>query len=311
MSHVLQKMAIRLLERANEIGDLDPSVESRMAYIINSGTRPKVEQTLKEGESHTIGEIVELATRPLGVQELKKGGIISAETAELMEKLGLEAQYGERLKTLIHYGFLTKKGEVKNDEVKQPTFEATLRTFQPEELVIASHFQKPTLLLIPETPFARKVEALDKCNHGKYEKTHVDVEYDYTDTDLDSDKISGWRVCIVDGAIEIKPYDNVEIYSSFSSQVINRKMDRGPLEKGMNRNKFILLLMEILKSYDLSENKRMATLLDDDPALSPRCLPHVIYNPVNCRIDFLTGGPNLHGAVYRLRSSIGGDVLLK
>ena len=83
------------------------------------------------------------ATLVNGGTELKPANI-----PEFVRKLNLEAQYVERIETLEHYSFLTENGEAKEGDVQPPSFKKAMSTFKLEELEIASHFQKPTLLLL-------------------------------------------------------------------------------------------------------------------------------------------------------------------
>ena len=287
MADKSQELAISLLEEAKEKGTLDPAIESRLNKLVGTETRPELKEVL-EGEKD----------KP-------------ANSAELIKKLELEAQYGERLNTLKHYGFLSEKGEVKEGEVKAPTYEEAMATFKPEELEIASRFQKPTLLLIPETSFAAKVKAINAHKQGM-QKNDTYVNEIYSKTDSGSDKITGWRAVIVDGAQEMESYEGDKLDLRFDKRIQARKAARKEGEKGMDRHRYALLMMEAIRNGN-PVDKELYTLLDDDPALSDLSdsdVPSAYFGPSDRRVSFYWNRPVNVGGCARFRSSVGGDVLL-
>jgi len=220
----------------------------------------------------------------------------------------LELQYDERLETLKHYGFLSESGKAKKGDVPPPSIEKAMGTFKPEELEIASHFQKPMLLLVPETSFAAKIKALDAHKQGM-QGNDTYVYKIYTDSDSGSDKITGWRVVIVDGAQEMEIYEGDDLGARVGRRIENRKKARKPGEKGMDRHRYVLLMMEGIKignPIDLTAY----TLLDDDPALSDSSVPNAGFLPGRRKVSFGEGNPEHVSVCARFRSSVGGDVLL-
>jgi len=237
------------------------------------------------------------------IQEMNQ----SNEVAEV-KKLKLKSQYSERLITLQHYGFLAEAGKSKEGDVTVPSYEKAMSTFKPEELEIASRFQKPVLLLVPETSFAAKVKALDAHKQGIQEgDTYVnDI---YTDSDSGSEKITGWRVFIVDGAQEMETYEGDNLDLRFDKRIKNRKTARKPDEKGMDRHRYALLMMEAIKNGD-PVDKRLYILLDDDPALSASYVPRALFGLGVRGVSFGCNNPDLITDNARFRSSVGGDVFL-
>jgi len=237
------------------------------------------------------------------IQEMNQ----SNEVTEV-KKLKLKSQYSERLMTLQHYGFLTEAGKSKEGDVPVPSYEKAMSNFKPEELEIVRHFQKPMLLLIPETSFAAKVKALDARKQGM-QKNDTYVDNIFTKTDSGSDKITGWRAVIVDGAHEMDAYEGDNLGLSFDERIKNRKEARKSGEKGMDRHKYALLMMEAIRNGD-PVDKELYTLLDDDPALSVSSVPGASFDPDDREVDFDARYPVLVRGYARFRSSVGGDVLL-
>jgi len=226
---------------------------------------------------------------------------------KLIKQFNLDVQHTERLSTLKHYGFLNENGESREGDVQPPAFEKAMSAFKPEELEIASYFQKPVLLLIPETSFAAKVRTLDAHKQGMQENnTYVDDIF--TKTDSGSDKITGWRAVIVDGAQEMEPYEGDNLDLKFAKRIKNRKSARKPGEKGMDRHRYALLMMEAIRNGDPID-KELYTLLDDDPALSASDVPNADC-PLSRKVLFNTVDPDGADDCARFRSSVGGDVLI-
>jgi len=220
----------------------------------------------------------------------------------------LELQYDERLETLKHYGFLSESGEAKEGDIPPPSIEKAMSTFKLEELEIASHFQKPMLLLIPETSFAAKIKALDAHKQGMQgNDTYVNIIY--TDSDSGSAKITGWRVVIADGAQEMKTYEGDDLGARGGRRIENRKKARKPGEKGMDRHKYALLMMEAIRNGDPIDKEKY-TLLDDDPALRDSRVPLANFHPDYREVNFNASNPGVVDDLARFRSSVGGDVLI-
>ncbi len=288
-----QELAISLLEEAKEKGTLSPDVESRLTKLVGAETRPKLEKTLEaEGD------------KPVADAEQTE----SADVAELVKKLNLETQYGKRLDTLKHYGFLNESGKVKEGDIAQPSFEKAMGTFKPEELEIASNFQKPTLLLIPETSFKAKVKAMDSHKQGMQENDTY-VHHIYGETDSGSDKITGWRAVIVDGAQEMESYEGDKLDLRFDKRIEQRKAARKEGEKGMDRHRYALLMMEAIRNGNPID-KELYTLLDDDSALSDSRVPFARFSPRSRRVVFDWSKPDDVYDLARFRSSVVGDELL-
>ena len=278
---------INALRAESANGQLTPEHIKALEELI-SGTRPDVEGALPE-------EKVE--------------GAKPADMLEIIHRLDLEAQYGERLNTLKHYGFLAESGEAREGDIQPPTFEKAMSAFTPQELEIASYFQKPTLLLIPETSFAAKIHALDAHKQGM-QKNDTYIDEIYTDSDSGSDKITGWRAVIADGARVMGCYEDDKLDLRLDKRIEQRRATRKPGEKGMDRHRYVLLMMEATKSGN-PVDKELFTLLDDDSALSGSDMPYAGFDDPDDRgVCFGGSYPDDVDVNARFRSSVGGDVLL-
>jgi len=282
---------IDALRAEKESGHLTAEHIQSLAELI-SDVRPDVTGKLKEEKAFTEIRIPR-----------------STATVELIKGLNLEAQYGECLSTLKHYGFLAENGEVKEGDVQPPTLEKTISIFKPEELEIASHFQKPVLLLIPETSFTAKVRAMNS-HKQKVQKNDAFVDCAYAQTDSSVDKIIGWRVIIADGAQEMRAHKDTRPDLHFGARIMIRKGVRKiPYEKGMDRHKYILLMMDAIRSGKPID-KKSRTILDDDPVLCDSQVPNAGFDPEDRNVHFGWSIPISTSKTYCFRSSVGGDVLI-
>ena len=250
---------------------------------------PAKEETSDRSIKAESSEFVEACVRPKLDEVLAK-------------KLNLDEQYSERLTTLKEFGFL------KEDKVKTPSFEEAMSTFKPEELEIASHFQKPTLLLVPENSFETKVKSLNGYNDGMMlDETYIDRNYFYSDSG--SDQIVGWRVVIVDGANEMEAYEGDDLKAKLGERVESKKNSRKSGEKGMDRHRYVMLMMEAIRNNNPVDQKSH-TILDDDPALTHCFVPFSGFDTGYHEVSFYQSHPNLVDSNMFLRSSVGGDVLI-
>ena len=292
--------------------ETSPSLQDQLLDIQDEAKKTKVQLT-PEIESY-IREHLEAVQQKLANNEpVYDEDLEFIKEARLMIKRAvfvkkLEPQYDERLETLKYYGFLDKNGKAKKGDVPPPSVEKAMSAFKPEELEIASSFQKPTLLLIPETSFAAKVRALDTHKQG-IQKKDTYVHDNYTRTDSGSHKITGWRAVIVDGAQEMEAYEGDNLDLIFDKRIKNRKTARKPGEKGMDRHRYALLMMEAIKNGD-PVDKELYTLLDDDPALSDSYVPGARFLPDSRGVYFYVYHSDRVDGSARFRSSVGGDVLL-
>lgn len=230
-----------------------------------------------------------------------------ADMGELIKLLNLETQYVERLDTLWRFGFLAESGDTKKGDIAPPDFEKVLAGFKPEELEIAKNYQKPVLLLVPENSFSAKVAAIDSHRVHNQSATYLDPVYGNTDSG--SEKITGYRAWVVDGAQEMGLYKGDDVGLELADRIRNRKSARKPYEKGIDRHIFIMLMMESIKNGEPIDQESY-TLLDDDFALSADCIPAGVWERNGHAVSF---GWVSHDGIspdVRLRSSVGGDVLI-
>ena len=245
---------------------------------------------------------VEVTAKQGGTTEL--AGKTRLELKELLPRI--DQQFEDRLDTLKQFGFLTEDGKAKEGDVRPPSFEKAMNTFTPEELEIASHFQRPILLLIPETSLEAKVEALDSFKGNVQKYTRVPSEF--KETDSGSKKITGWRAVIIEGAREMEVYEDDNIKDKLKERLENRKAKKkDTFLKGMDRHKYIMLTMEAMKNGDLIDQNNW-TILEDDEASKGFMIPgaHVFDD----ELVFISIHPESVIGHSRFRSSVGGNVLL-
>ncbi len=250
---------------------------------------PEFKKTLEKG--------MKLLDKVLAETESKKEA--------LAKKLDLLEQYDTRYQTLIKFGFVDE-AKIKEGNAHPPTYEKVIESFTPEMLELATTFQEPTLLLVPQNSFASKVQAL---NSNTEIQKHLDVLLDHvfkTD-DQGSEKITGWKAVIVDGAkkMPLKVMDNAGM--EFDKRLDNRKATRKPNEKGMDRNTYMMLMMESLQNGEPIDFEA-PTLLDNDPALSGPIVPYAFWS--GARVAFGLGQYDDILGKVRFRSVVGGDVIL-
>lgn len=276
MSKKEQEITSKFLEAPTPNASVSSSIEAESSALVDAQTRPKLQEAL---ETHD----------------------------EAAYRMKLQEQYDERLNTLKHYGFLREKPDSEGP-TDTPSFAQTMQSFSPEELEVASHFQKPVLLLIPETSFASKVKALDTGQHEiLYDETFVDSNF--TEPDTDSDQTAGWRAVIVDGSDQMEAYVGDELNLRFEERLKRRKAARKSGEKGMDRHRYTLLMLEAIRNGQPID-QGCFTLLDDDPALSSSGVPYADFDTGYHEVDFYWGSPGRIDKKARFRSSVGGDKLI-
>ncbi len=286
-------------------------LESSDAYRNNGEVKKLVDesrQTLIDLAHGNDGDAfkAELMKFNARLDECLNPGITESRKADLVGRLGLEKQYDECLLTLSEFGFSLSENLEGNAPV--PFFEGVVKTFTPEQLELAVTFQEPTLLLVPETSFAAKVEVID-TNKTMEGQTDTLVEDPYKESDSGSEKVTGWKAVIVDGAREMKIKEGDDVELELLDRVKNRMDARRQGEKGMDRHAYAMLMMESLSRGEPIDKGEHMTLLDDDPAVSSLHVPCVDWNADEKRADF-RDMQNFEYGYVRFRSSVGGDVLL-
>ncbi|HEC20937.1 MAG TPA: hypothetical protein ENI70_00280, partial [Candidatus Peregrinibacteria bacterium] len=209
---------------------------SRSGEITDEQVKGAAIRVLMENQSPNTAKFTEGNEMRSKLRELFVRLGIRIDITELAEQL--EQQYKSRLETLKHFGFLDEKSEAKEGDIPPPSFEKAMSTLMLEELEVASCFQELIFLLIPETSFAAKVKAIDSHKmDGQHDTFVSDI---FTETDSGSEKITGWRVVIVDGAQEMKFYRGDDAERTLEERIKKRKAYRKPSEKGMDRHKYAL-----------------------------------------------------------------------
>jgi hypothetical protein len=284
----------------DQLLDLKTSAEQAKVKLT-----PEIKQMLLEGAEKVEAKV-------LAHEKLTKADLaFIGEARRLFEferfrQVELPPQFAERLVTLSFFGFLDVKGATKKGDVPAPTLDQAMAVFTPDMLALVRTFQAPTLLLVPDTSFDAKVKAIDaRKNKGQAYTYQAGL---YKKSDSGSEKITGWRAVIVDGAKGIDPKkmsDDVEL--ALAERVENRKAARKPGEKGMGRHAYALLMMESLRKGEPID-KNTWTLLDDDPALSDTVVPCAYWD--GARVSFDSDLPDVALGFARLRSAVGGVVSL-
>ena len=286
MSVKLQEIALALLAEVKKEEGLDSSIKRGLTDL------------LEEREAEGTDELSQ-----------KEAPTSKAEAAVLATQLNLKGQYVKRMSTLRHFGLIGEGEELVQSAVPPPSCDAVIESFSPQELQIAAQYRVPMLILVPECSLNLKVKALDSIkqkmlSHGSY------INEIYTETETSDDSIKGWRAYIVEAAHELKPYEGDDPNAPFGDRVSRHKAGRRSIEKGMDRHRYCLLMMETVKRDDPIDQK-LFTLLDDDPALSDQKIPAADYDPMNHWIRFNWRYPDDVNVCARFRSSVGGEQLLK
>jgi len=220
----------------------------------------------------------------------------------------LKEQYEDRLETMQYYGILPKKDDADEQYAPFPTCASALNSFSEEELEVARSFMNPVLLLVPENSFMAKVRALNSGKHLiLYDETFVD--YHFMDLDTESEGIAGWRPVIVEGydPSTDEPTDDAGL--RFDERIRAKKEERKACEKGMDRHKYAMLMLESIKSGEPIDQNSF-TILDDDEALSREGVPYACFDKGYHEADFYWGSPGRIDPRARFRSSVGGDKII-
>lgn len=207
-------------------------------------------------------------------------------------------QYKKRIETLNFFGL---------NDIRFPYYETVIKSFTKEELELAKTFQEPTLLLIPECSFQRKIEAINNHKTMPNQKDcYVDEIYN---PPKENNAISCYRAMIAEGAKEMNMKEGDNLNFILLDRIQDRKANRKTYEKGMDRNSYAILMMEALKKGDPIDVNGW-TLLDNDEANSMACVPFALWGYGNDRVRFSADDSfeQFDGALFR--SSVGGDKLL-
>lgn len=266
---------------------------------------------------------------PVRVQPIRCSSTLLPLAPNILEAasaLRLESQYRTAIDTLQFYGFLNRNGESKKGDVPAPCFADVMTTFSPEQLALARTFQGPTLLLVPENSFAAKVKALNR--HPTMPKQYVSDGTLKPDTG--SEKITGWRAVIVEGAVKMnsKPGEPFDRNKRWSDRLAARKANRKAGEKGMDRNNYLMLMMHAVRKHspiDVSHIKASdereggdVTLLEED-IIDATHVPYAGWLADDrpeirgYRVYFFRESPEdiSKSGNTHFRSLVGGDVVLR
>ncbi len=238
------------------------------------------------------------------LDECLNKGAAEARKAEIFEELGFYKQYNEHLKTLMEFGLYGGR----EGEALPPLFTEIIETFTLEQLELATTFQEPTLLLVPENSFESKVKAMD--NHKIIEWQHnVFLDDVFSKGDSSSEKITGWKAIIVEGAEEMGPKEGDDEKTELPDRVKNRKAMRRPGEKGMDRHAYSMLMMESIENRKPIDMKTVTPLDDDFASTDSKTLQAHWYDGAG-RVHFVKDSLAIINGPVRFRSSVGGDVVL-
>lgn len=327
----IQRLAIEEKELQQKIMEVRSKPASNLRFLIIS--LGQIKQQLDEA----IDRFAELNPDLAIVVKTRENIAWLSEHQELINCLNLKSQFQSRLETLEFFGFTEKPA---------PAYEDVIASFTKEDLELASTFQVPTLLLIPETSFARKVQAINENKAIEGQKDCF-TYLSSLDPENTAYEITGYHAVIVEGTTEMNDalsqdlkdtYTEVEEFvkkllekvgswhlkdNIYWSLMLNefikrRKKIRKSNEKGMDRHKYALFIMEVIRAGDLNVIKRMFTFLDDDFDLSACFIPAASFNDCSdeYNVEFgLRSSDIMENIEYQnpvaFRSSVGGDVLIK
>lgn len=234
------------------------------------------------------------------VDDYKDGKTI--DVTELIRELELESQYNKRLDTLKYFGFLDEVGETKKGDAKLPSLNEVISSFKPEELKIASRFQRPTLILVPGTDFDTIVKAIDFHKIKDQQDTYVDEKIVKTNSESN---IIGWHSYIVDGAPKMELYEgDIDILSCVCRVEIYHYniFHIEPMIHGMDSGQYTMLMIEGMKNGNPIDRETF-TFLDNNVITTDHYVDLAHWNN---GVRFIRLQPNfcLHSA--RFRKSVGG-----
>ncbi|MBN2307140.1 hypothetical protein JXD20_04095 [Candidatus Peregrinibacteria bacterium] len=276
MTQKLQELTVQLLQELQKNEGLDPAIKDELEALLH-------EETGHISKKEELGEFPKM--------------------------LNLKGQYVERLSTLRHYGLIGTDAPFNPERVQPPAYDTVRDSFSKEELEYALTFSQPTLLIIPEVSLSVKIKALESCKE-KVLKHETYIHEDYKKTDIQSDKIVGWRAVIVDGIPEMGTVLGDDINAKFGSRIRKRNNERHELDKGMDRHKYCQLMMESVRAGSPIDQK-MFTLLDTDPAFNIENVPAGDYDLNNNWVRFNLKAPDDINVCARFRPSVGGYKILK
>lgn len=294
MTQKIQELTLELLQEIQKNEGLDPAIKQGLENLVGESSANKAAGSIEAPSKEVM---------PKAPTATNEDGILA-----LAEKLNLKAQYVRRLNTLRHYGMIGEEGEFNVDKLPTPSYEQVLNSFTQNELEVASAFSRPMLLIIPESSLEFKVKVISASKEEvlKHE-TYINEHYKTTDTG--PDKITGWRAVIVEGTPEITPFKDDDVNTKFDERIKQRKTNRSSIEKGMDRHKYCILMMEAVRDGEPID-KKLFTILDDDPALSNENVPAADFDPNNNWIRFNWRFPDDVNVCARFRPSVGGDKML-
>jgi len=223
---------------------------------------------------------------------------IPVDIDEIMESFGLEKQYNDVTETLLS-SIVTPFPRM--IQALPPSFKEVVDSFDPEDFRIIEHYQKPVLLLVPESSVGVKIAIINNMPPALLRVVGHSCEPDVQD--LSKEKITGWRAKIVDGAQNMKWYEGDDPHSYFGHRVELRKKNRRPGEKGMDKHTYLTLLMQSTKAGEPVDTK-VDTILDDEE-LTNRRIP-IAHNLCGV-MNFKFSPDSSRDSAVAFRSSVGGS----
>lgn len=223
----------------------------------------------------------------------------------------MEQGYKEFVITLKQFGFLTESGDNIEGNAPLPNCEQIVKAFTPEKIKTAIHFDEPTLILIPETSFAAKIEAFKA--HKPEKVNNIVVNPYYLQNDAGSGKITGWRASIMDGCRDkLSTDDGDDRYRRLSGRMDIRKKSIRPKssKKGMDKDKWLMLMMAKLIQSGCPIDRHSATILDNDTGTKEGLVMIGFFDGDRGSANLICQADTQMNLDGRFRSSVDGDSLI-
>jgi len=226
---------------------------------------------------------------------------------EIIETLKLNEQYEARLEGLKFFGFTNPDGTPKQNDATLPSGESVINSFSPDELQVAGKYKEPVLVLIPKSSFSSMVVAMNDKRDELGLRNNVYYELSFKNSDSGSNVIKGWMAAIIEGTSQLVINSNDDVNQALSFRTKNNRQCRQPGERGVDRNKELMLLMELIRMGKNPEELSEMVVLDDDTECTHENAPLAFVIKNVGRITFVNVRPNYPKPLCRFRSSVGGS----
>jgi len=248
--------------------------EQTVPVLVGNVPAGEIAQSLTESNPTDSGSGEFAGEIPPGVREHMHAVIACKHPDLTPENLGLG--YKDMIRLMGLTGIINPDGTPKEtDDVPVPSSEAVKRAFSSEALGFASNFQKPVLLLIPQSEnpamsVASKISILKReiarRKDKKLQAVNVHPTLYMSLSRTISYKITGWKISIVEGAPSIKA-DVEDIGKDLDRRIENRVEQKQPIDAGVDLEKYFMLIIATLEQGGVDIDT--ITLIAEEFLLNP------------------------------------------